>query len=512
MSAPFTALSYTGQNLRDALVAASHTKSETLRSKTHAEYLDAYLAAIGVKTMVIEHEYVDRDFLEDFAAYHVRCFTGYSRNCSRLHFFGRDFDADHLESILVGSAAPEQLQECYLGFIVVKPLPNTIIGRTCLATYPARTPGRERHFPTLREEHSNLFGIDLSIKSLPFQEQDQDVAACASSALWSVLNGTSRIFQHATLSPVEITKAAGLHIRLENRHFPAGGGLTSNQIADAIRNVGLEPHAISARENTVLQIAIFAYLRAGIPCMLLGHLHQVMQDGPTQLLGGHAIAVAGFGKAVNNTGGALASGCRLKGLSLDRLYCHDDQVGPFARFTIEPDGLRNDSLSPHAKFCFEPTVLLTPLYHKIRIPVSDILEIILEMDLLIETVRSADLLPFPERATWDIRLGTVNSLKSQLRSSSVSAANKRRLLTRTYPRFLWHLEVSIEGKDVFEMLMDATDLLQGDHLIDVIPYDNEACLAIAAVISQIRSALSHRPRIDRILGWFSDNEQLFLET
>ncbi len=60
-------------------------------------------------------------------------------------------------------------------------------------------------------------------------------AACASSALWSVLNGTGQLFQHQALSPVEITKAAALHTRLENRDFPAGDGLTSNQIADAIR-------------------------------------------------------------------------------------------------------------------------------------------------------------------------------------------------------------------------------------------------------------------------------------
>ena len=73
---------------------------------------------------------------------------------------------------------------------------------------------------------------------------------------------------------------------MENRHFPAGGGLTSIQIADAIRSVGLEPHAIGAHDSSVLKIAALAYLRAGIPCMLLGKLRAMAPTGPGPLLGG----------------------------------------------------------------------------------------------------------------------------------------------------------------------------------------------------------------------------------
>ena len=506
----YSVLPYSEQSLKDTLVEASHNKSETLRLKTHAEYINAYLKQLGACTMIIEREYVDRDFLEDFAAYHVRCFTPYKRDCFRLHFFGIDFDKEEFDAVLLSRVPAKKLETSYFGFIVIKPLPNTIFGRTCLATYPSHSPGRQRFFPTQRTEKANLFGLEFSVCSLPFQEQDQDVAACASSALWSVLNGTSRIFQHATLSPVEITKAAGLHIRLENRHFPAGGGLTSNQIADAIRSVGLEPHAISARKNTVLQIAAFAYLRAGIPCMLLGDLHALSSDGSTKLLGGHAIAVVGFGMPSDSMGGPLPDGCLLKALSVDRLYCHDDQVGPFAKFNIKPDGLRNSSLGPDSEYLFKPSILLTPLYHKIRISVADILDVTLEMDSIIETLRSAGVLPLSERATWDIRLGTVNEFKTRLITSPVEPANKQRLLTRAYPRFIWHLEMLVGGAAIFEILLDATDLLQGDHLVDVVAYDKPACHAIATIVLTIRSALSQQPRTERLLGWFADNEQQFL--
>jgi hypothetical protein len=50
--------------------------------KLHAEYFREYFAEIEARTIVVEQEYVDHDFLEDFAAYYARCFASYSRYCT----------------------------------------------------------------------------------------------------------------------------------------------------------------------------------------------------------------------------------------------------------------------------------------------------------------------------------------------------------------------------------------------------------------------------------------------
>jgi hypothetical protein len=72
-----------------------------------------------------------------------------------------------------------------------------------LKTYPQEA---GRSFPATRRFTANLFGISLDIpQTLPFQEQDSIVAACATSALWSVLQATAKEFQHALLTPIEIT-------------------------------------------------------------------------------------------------------------------------------------------------------------------------------------------------------------------------------------------------------------------------------------------------------------------
>jgi hypothetical protein len=503
---PYRVTRYSEAELRKALVKGSHAANDAVLGKEHLNYLHGYLQKIAARTIVIEDGYVDRDFLEDFASYHVRCFTNYKSNCIRLHFFNKPFKKVDFDGVLLRRKDKTAVLGVYLGFIVVKPLPYTVVGRTCLATYPQFSLVHERVFPTLREERANLFGIDLTLKSLPFQEQDRDVAACASSALWSVLNGTSRLFQHATPSPVEITKAAGVHIRTENRQFPAGGGLSPDQIADAIRSVGLEPHAIGAVDMDLIKIEALAYLRAGIPCMLLGDLHRIKQDGSQPFEGGHAIAVTGYGKPTTTSAvPSPITGCRLKALAIDRFYCHDDQVGPFAKLWVRNEGLFRERIGSDGGFILKPTVLLVPLYHKIRISVLDILDLTQDMDTFIEALRLAGHLRLRERITWDIRLSTIGDLRGDLAVSPLDDINKMRLLTRDYPRFLWRIEASVDRTMLFEAIADATDLLQGEHLIDIVPHDRVLCHSIGAALPLIHSWLPQRPRAGRFLRWFSDN-------
>ena len=153
-----------------------------------------------------------------------------------------------------------------MGFVVVKPLPETIIGRTCLVTYGSDK--NRRHFEAVRDYEANLFGITLKIKSLAYQEQDTVVAACATSALWSVFNSTGRLFQHQIMSPVEISEVACANLPFESRFFP-NPGLSPAQMAQAIRSIGLEPYLITAQNQAVLKSAVYAYLKCKIP-MLLG--------------------------------------------------------------------------------------------------------------------------------------------------------------------------------------------------------------------------------------------------
>jgi len=228
--------------LESILAEFSGNPPSVVSKKTHLDYFKEYFGPIGVnaRTIVVETPYVDRDFLEDFAAYYVKCFQPYERYCSRLHFFSLAFSETEFETLLAGDESAlkkDALDEAYLGFVVVKKLPEAFIGRTCLRTYP--DDGGRRHYPLRREYRANLFGLDLSVDSLAFQEQDRVVAACATSALWSAFQATGRLFHHKIPCPVEITQSATRRTPSVSRAIP-NAGLTILQAAEAIKDLGLE--------------------------------------------------------------------------------------------------------------------------------------------------------------------------------------------------------------------------------------------------------------------------------
>jgi hypothetical protein len=198
----------------------------------------------------------------------VRCFTEYKRKCTRFRFFDKEFNQEEFDALLKGTTgrvSREFLQEAYLGFIVIKPLPQTPKGGTCLRTYPPD--GDRRHFPITQDYEPSLFGIPLKVNTLLFQEQDKVVAACATSALWSVFQGTGRLFDHPIPSPVEITNSSSIYAPLETRILPSKG-LSIYQMTHAIRNVGLEPFLVKANDEYVLKSTAYAYLNGHIPLLM----------------------------------------------------------------------------------------------------------------------------------------------------------------------------------------------------------------------------------------------------
>jgi hypothetical protein len=508
---------YSVSKLGELLNRHSHKGDGYSEAKSHLSYFDEYFTSVGAKTILIEHPYTDRDYLEDFAAYYARCHADYGKRCARLHFFGSRFDRVLISKAVEGEAAAvKTLQTSYLGFVVVKPLPSTVIGRTCLVTYG--NVGRERAFPTTRIYKVHIFGIELSVESLPFQEQDTDVAACATSALWSVFNATGHLFQHHIPSPAEITKAAAASQRLVNRTLPAGDGLTAEQMADAIRSVGLEPLYISAKNLDLLLIGATAYLRARIPCLLMGAIHECIPGSPARRLGHHAIALAGFGEP---KGPAVSYDSTLfSAPSTTRLYAHDDQVGPFSRIQIDrtrPHALLTswiDQNKLRGNVFFEPEILLVPLYHKIRVPITSVISTLVALDRWLETARQATVLSLADQIEWDIVLTENSDFKSDIfGDTSIVSGFREKILEDDLPRYIWRVNAMSGGQRLFDLLFDATDLLQGGHIMRGVPYSKSACLSIA-VLAKNPAARSYikltgNRGLEMALRWFADNAPVF---
>lgn len=519
------------------LLAEQGGRSETyIRSKSHTEYFRCYFEHLGAKTIVVESEYVDRDYLEDYAAYYSRCHYEYPRKCTRLHFFSEGFSEQQWLGFLSDDNGPltqEVLQKHYLGFIVLKPLPETVIGCTCLRVYDD-TP--ERSFPILREYHAHLWGVFLKVRSLAFQEQDHVVAACATSALWAALQGTGTLFQHGIPSPIEITRSAARHMPGRSRILPNKEGLTIEQMAHAIRDVGLEPLAIGVENEFTLKTSLYAYLKARIPVLLIGRLCVIPGAGPARGDSTQADTVrvaegGGNGSAESENGGQAAeygshsvviTGYRLgsedlainlvtpyacQACNINKIYAHDDAVGPFARMRFDgtvvsgpPDegDLFSLSTSYHpgdfqGEMRFVPKTLLVPLYHKIRIPFDTIREVVTDFQIVVSAAVTTGRVD-AENLLWDVYLTTVNDYKQEVRRNNrLSAGARIEILRRSLPRFLWRAKATCRDGVLIDLLLDATDIEQGYCFVRPMQVDPRLADFLASFTNRCESQWGDRP-------------------
>ncbi len=335
-SAAFVVAPFSQEKLFEALDCECAVTE--VSANRRAVYLRDYLREIGARTIVVESEYVDGDYLDDYASFYAKCFEKYPKTCKRLHFFATDTTESQFHDFISNKADPETVRvflEAYLGFVVARPLPRAIIGRTVLKTYPSAS-GR-RNYPCTKTYKANLFGLELGVESLAYQEQDRALAACATVALWPCFQRDRDLFQSLAPTPAAITRSAN-RVLEDARPFPSHG-LKVEQICNAIAAVGLEPEVIEVKPGTPLVSLLYGYLKLGAPVLLV-----VRIAGS----GRHALTLTGFslnpGPVLSSEGSAPSISVPLVGRRIDEFYAHDDQVGPFSRLKVIPPTTPGESV------------------------------------------------------------------------------------------------------------------------------------------------------------------------
>ena len=314
-------------------------------SFNQVDYLKSYLNDLNAETILEESNYFDRDYLDEFSSFYGRSVEGYSNICKRLHIFKEPgVTRDLFEEAVGGNAnSLSSVEERYLGFIVIRPIKSAPLGKTVLAWYPEKTPKNPRVVEPSRDYNIDLCGIELKIKGLAWQQQDRGVAACATIALWSMLQSSALDEYYFIPTTSEITEAANKTASFGNRVYPSKG-LSSPQICEALKELGLAPCIMLgdvyynngkmgfSRRRFANTCA--AFIRSGYPILLAGD--SITQG---QAPRGHAICAVGFRE---NPLHPLEKGMVLPyDESIQHLYIHDDNIGPSVRFGIFSDNQSN---------------------------------------------------------------------------------------------------------------------------------------------------------------------------
>jgi len=465
---------YTEDNL--AIEFSFKISKSKVKEKYHYGYLCEYLnesEGIGAKTIVIEKRYVSKAYFSDYSNYYSTCFQDYDRFCKRLHFFNKKFDKDFFVKELLNNKS-DFLNRSYLGYVVVKPLPDSIIGPTLLKTYDSRLE-KKRFYNSIRKYNVNLFGLELKLESLAFQEQDTVVSACASTAIWSAFHMTSKLFQTPLPSPSEITKSGGNLYFNTGRTFP-NQGLDLNQICKAIEQVGLVSElrnsSLYTSEMTRSKRFIYAYNKAGIPVLLFIKLKDREH---------HLVTINGYSEETKEL--EKSENISLKADRIERFYAHDDQIGPFARLGfINETALETSWRDMNGENILARIhAIIVPIHPKVRISYDDVFKKINLIDRIFFKFFNPEL-------EWDIFLQESNKYKnSVLQNSNVSNRIKQKICLSNLPKYLWIASAYVEGELIFDFVFDSTDISRGHFCIDFSLHDKLAAKQLEAIVTAFKS-------------------------
>lgn len=483
--------------------------------KIQLNYLCQYLEIdhINAKTIVVENEYIDRHYLEDYSEYYARCFSSHPRKCSRLHFFSNEFTESQFVSALETNTSSffHELSLGYIGYAVIRPIPHTFLAKLCLKRYNELVLNEDCTLIS-KPNKVSLFGIRLEVSSAPFLEQDKVVSACATSALWMFFSASNHEFNGNLPSPSAITKSATGSSYDGVRTFP-NTGLSPTQVARSLKHFGFEPIIFELSTDLLkLKELAYGYISYNIPVLIAGSIYQEDADGTIKHAGKHLVCALGYRLSKQDL--SSADGMRLISHTIQNIYVHDDRYGPYVRVAMNPspflfNGINRSGLvfslpGFGIKDYFVPDLVIVGVYHKIRLTYFDIRDMCDAFLLYLEVTKSkiqnslnfnktaaqaenvypqliVDGIGYFLRGVCDITLTSNTDIKEQLRNNADfltfnGITSKSSCLLKSMPKYIWRCRIRLCAEDslvekiITDILFDATEVAQGQVLIGYISY------------------------------------------
>lgn len=323
------------------------------------KYIKAYLSGIGARSIIVEPNYFDRDYLAEFAAFYGTSARGYKNVCRRVHFFDSEaISKDLLQQALSDEAAAVEIfQKSYIGYIILRPLESAPFGRTVFRHYPQGGHSTTRIDTPARSYRCNLGGLELKVDGLAWQQQDRGVSACATIGLWTLLHSSAFDDVHAIPTTADITKAAHINSSLGSRPFPQQGlkieqmmeAILAHDLAPVITNPDVEGGFFSKGKFAA---TCSAFIRSGYPVAVVGNY----DNDPARR---HLICITAFREEATPS---LQQSPNLLDSAVSVMYVHDDNFGPSVRCSLEEVEYQIDTPTGTKKIKIAELVTSPPAY------------------------------------------------------------------------------------------------------------------------------------------------------
>ncbi len=236
-------------------------------------------------TVVVEFQYIDKDFRDTFSAYFSKRFHTPSTRCARLHFFRGILTKERL----LGEKLPRGSE--YLGYSVLRPIHTRGLGRTLISPTLLPDPAPRHAHYKICEEEINLLGLTFSIKGFPYIAQDREVFVCAQASLWMLVRYFSNSYRtYREIGPHQLSNLVSDFTL--GRAFPSQG-LELWQASEILRRLGFHPvihEKASFSESLANKLGFgtaeegfrhlfYTYIESGIPLLVAYRTHAIVAFG-----------------------------------------------------------------------------------------------------------------------------------------------------------------------------------------------------------------------------------------
>lgn len=220
----------------------------------------------GPISVVIEEDYVDKQYRDLYYSYYGQKYNEHERNCVRLAFFDAEFSRSSFEYY-----DSKTLEKHFIGSVVLNPLDTGNIGRTLINPQKCKIKGHCR----VTKFHVMILARNLSIWAFPFSTQDRRVMSCAETALYNLISFyCNQYAEYRSIMPGELSKY--IEDASYERVIPSEG-ISEYDAAKVLERAHLFPKLYEYSDHFLDLLC--GYSESGIPFLLNLPRHMVICVG-----------------------------------------------------------------------------------------------------------------------------------------------------------------------------------------------------------------------------------------
>lgn len=212
-------------------------------------------------TIIAETDYIDKTYRDLYYHFYSTKLRTFERNCVRLSFCNSTID-DNITHYFEDDI--QKLKESYLGFVVLRPLGGSCIGRNVVSPNALKSVGSKLLLCKTNVD-STVLGTKVSVCGFPHSSQDGEMMTCAETTIWTIMSYLANRYNVYSL-PLGHNILASLTNSSYERQTPSRG-LNFQQISLSLQNQGLACRVYD-KDNPMFKEILSCYIESGIPLAL----------------------------------------------------------------------------------------------------------------------------------------------------------------------------------------------------------------------------------------------------